>query len=136
MNSTKLLSWIVVITMVGVAGWITWRDFVDTSPGAAGPYESQTAHSSGVDPAVLQMEYQQAVSGLMPKYEAALASGEEAALEAVKNELLALRVPQDERDIHIKLILLADRRLNGASAQEGQQSLMALQETYAWLANN
>lgn len=129
----KIIISVFVVVVITIITWAFWRSGEPNSDPATGDSQG-SERPAAVDQALLTTEYETAVRTLLPRYAAALSTGERTELEGIQDELLALRLPQADREAHVALILLADRRLNGTTAVEAQAALAALRQTYPWLA--
>lgn len=125
----------IAIVAIAIGGWLMERAIIpqtDQVPAgslqAVSMEQAQTASQAEQEAA-----YQSAVRAMLPRYQAALASGAEDELRTVQDELLALQVPARHRDAHAALVLLVDWRLDGGSAAQAAERFASMTNTYPWL---
>lgn len=89
-----------------------------------------------VDFSQLDLDYRSALSVIMPRYQAALQTGDKNMAAVARDDLLALTMPPQYRSIHAQLVLLLDSFLDGASSvEESRSALAALAQSSEWLRN-
>ncbi|OGF41447.1 hypothetical protein A2477_00080 [Candidatus Falkowbacteria bacterium RIFOXYC2_FULL_47_12] len=88
-----------------------------------------------IDPVELAQNYQRALRAIFPRYREVLESGAAANAAAVREELLALTVPAEYRDVHARLVLLLDSLTDGTPDAKLRASFAELTQANEWLYN-
>jgi hypothetical protein len=130
----QIMTVAVAAAALGYVGWLLWGT-VDTGVNTImrGADDGGQNTTASVDMHELEARYRTAVRASMPRYEAALVSGEYTELVDVQNNLLDLQLTPADREAHVALILLLDSRKGEATAAEARDALDQLKKQYFWI---
>lgn len=93
-----------------------------------------------VEPAVTDEDYQSSVAAVLAPLWPAVESGEGSAYELtmVRDELVAMKVSAEARDVHIRLVAATNQLINGLEGDpvafaDAQVRFAELETTHVWL---
>jgi hypothetical protein len=126
-----ILIFVAIIIIVG--SFVLFKNFTIRSVNPDGMVA--TDDMSVIDQAELARNYQNALAEILPRYRAVLPGNNIADIPNVREELLALTVPAQYRDVHAKLVLLLDSLADGTPAETIRVSFTELASANEWLYN-
>lgn len=96
-------------------------------------YNAEKNVTPSVDLVELEKNYKDRLKELWPDYELALKSDGPEELADLREKLLLLKMPVEFKDTHVKLVLLLDKKENGAALSELLSELDSITKENPWL---
>jgi hypothetical protein len=142
-NRSKITFFILLVILIGLGAGLFFslkklaKDKVVDSDNILFESDNAVETEEPVDMDALRVDYEEEIVNIVNDYEAALA-GNPSDLEniedpsSLKESLMAMIVPPEYRDLHLRLVLLFSEFEPGQS-QDPENALRAIKNEYEWL---
>ncbi len=140
MNNNRLLTVLIVVAvlLLGLFAWFKWRP-ASSSPSNLSSTSTNSSISSvpAISQAELSKNYQDGVRAALTTFATQYRSGDAAAKKAAaqkaQQQLLALMVPVEDKDLHLQLVLALDQLSKGNVA--GEKSFATAVASNSWIGS-